>query len=346
MNIAFLQTKDWEEEYIKEKFQSIQDVDALDFYKDPVDVIESANLEKYDIISSFIHSPFSYDLFQKLPNLKMIGTRSTGFDHIDLSAAEKQGVVVSNVPGYGVNTVAEHTFALLLSISRKIPQSINQTQRNNFDRDGLQGFDLAGKTIGIIGTGRIGYHVVKIASGFGMNVVAYDPYPNKKLVEEFGVSYLSLDELLQQSDIITLHVPYMKETHHIINTDNIKNIKKGTILINTARGALVDNEALIDALQDGILAGAGLDVLEGEELIEDEMELLDQEVSKDTLETLLEGHVLMSMDNVIITPHNAFNTREAIMRIIDTTIDNIIAFINGKPTNVVKRKNNYVKTSK
>ncbi len=338
MNIAFLQTKDWEEEYIKEKFQSIQDVDALDFYKDPVDVIESANLEKYDIISSFIHSPFSYDLFQKLPNLKMIGTRSTGFDHIDLSAAENQGVVVSNVPGYGVNTVAEHTFALLLSISRKIPQSIDQTKRNNFDRDGLQGFDLAGKTIGIIGTGRIGYHVVKIAYGFGMNIVAYDPYPNKKIVEEFGVRYLSLDELLQQSDIITLHVPYMKETHHIINTDNIKNIKKGAVLINTARGALVDNEALIDALQDGILAGAGLDVLEGEELIEDEMELLDQEVNKDTLETLLEGHVLISMDNVIITPHNAFNTREAIMRIIDTTIDNIVAFINGEPINVVKKK--------
>ncbi len=338
MKIAFLQTKDWEEEYIREKMKSLSDAEQIDFFKEPSDEIDIEKLKPYTIVSPFIHSPFTAELLSKLPELKMIPTRSTGFDHIDLDATTKADITVSNVPSYGVNTVAEQAFALLLALSRKIIESVDRTKKSDFDRDGLQGFDLAGKTIGVVGTGKIGYHVVKIANGFGMKIVAYDPYPNDKVVEEFGVKYMELDDLLAQSDVVSLHVPYMEATHHIINKDNITKFKKGSVLINTARGPLVDNEALIDALQDGTLAGAGLDVIEGEELIEDELELLDTKISKDNLYTLLEDHVLVTMDNVIVTPHNAFNTREALMRIIDTTIENIIAWQKGEPINKVEKK--------
>jgi len=338
MKIAFLQTKDWEEEYIREKIKILPDVVELDFFKEPIDEIDINKLKPYTVISPFIHSPFTADLINQLPELKFIPTRSTGFDHIDLVATATKNIIVSNVPSYGVNTVAEQAFALLLAVSRKIIESVDRTKRSDFDRDGLQGFDLAGKIIGVIGTGQIGYHVVKIAYGFGMKIIAYDPYPNDQITKEFGVEYMDLDELLSQSDVITLHVPYMPTTHHIINKDNIKQMKKGAILINTARGALVDNEALLDALQDGTLVGAGLDVIEGEEMIEDEMELLDKKITKDNIKTLLEDHVLLTMDNVIVTPHNAFNTREALMRIIDTTIENIANWQKGEFSNVVKKK--------
>ena len=339
MKVLFLQAKEWEVEYIQKQMQSLSDIEQVDFIVDPVDEVPVEKLSEYDVISPFIHSPFSKELLEKLPNLKLIPTRSTGFDHVDLAAAAEHNITVSNVPSYGVNTVAEQAFALLLSLSRKIPESIDRTRESDFDREGLQGFDLAGKTMGVVGTGRIGYHTVKIANGFGMKVIAYDPYPNDKVKEEFGVEYMELHDLLSQADVVSLHVPYMKETHHILDKEAFSKMKKGTVLINTARGPLVDNDALIDALQDGTLAGAGLDVMEGEELLEDELELLDQKnVSKESLETLLEGHVILTFDNVIVTPHNAFNTREALMRIIDTTIGNIKAFQAGSPENVVEKK--------
>jgi D-lactate dehydrogenase len=265
-----------------------------------------------------------------LPKLKLIATRSTGFDHIALDECQKRGISVANVPYYGENTVAEHTFALILSLSRNIHKSYTRTLRGNFSIEGLKGFDLKGKTIGVIGAGRIGLNVIKIAKGFGMNVFAYDVKPNKFLSEILGFQYVGLERLLKKSDIITIHIPHSSKTHHIINKDNIHIIKRGAILINTSRGACIDTEALIEALDEKILSGIGLDVLEGEELIKEEKQLLYDDAKVSTLANLIKGHILLSRDNVVFTPHIAFYSQEALERILETTAENIKSFMEGK----------------
>lgn len=311
---------------------------VVDFQDEKIDKIPKEKLKEYDVISPFIYSEISADLLRDLKNLKLIATRSTGFDHIDLKAASQHDVAVANVPVYGSETVAEHTFALLLALARKIPQSVERTERGDFDLSGLQGFDLNKKTLGVIGTGEIGRNVVQIANGFDMNIIAFDPTPRDTLVKKYNVRYVKFDELIHQADIITLHVPYNKKTHHLINKANISQMKKGVYIVNTARGGLIDTEALLEGLVNGQIAGAGLDVLEGENFIQDELELLDKDISKENLEMLLEDHMLMKMDNVILTPHNAFNSREAILRILDTTVENISAFAEGAPVNLVSFK--------
>ena len=191
--------------------------------------------------------------------------------------------------------------------------------------------------MGVVGSGHIGIYAIKIAKGFGMKVLAYDPFPRKELAEQYGFEYADLDTLLQNSDVVTLHVPYMPATHHLINEQRLEKIKKGAMLINTARGGLVDTEALVKALRSGQLGSAGLDVLEEEGFIKDERDLLySGHPNESLLKTVLADHELMQMENVIITPHNAFNTKEAELRIIDTTIANIEAFVKGQPINLVK----------
>jgi len=194
---------------------------------------------------------------------------------------------------------------------------------------------LKGKTIGVVGTGQIGLHVIRIAKGFGMNVVAYDVRQNKLLSEVLEFEYVTLEDLLARSDVITLHVPYMKATHHLMNKDTFKLVKKGAILINTARGSIVDTEALIDALDNKILAGAGLDVFEGEEVIKEEKQLLYDPKNLEVLASLVKDHILLSKDNVVFTPHIAFYSKEALERILETTVENVAAFISGNPQNVV-----------
>jgi D-lactate dehydrogenase len=266
----------------------------------------------------------------------MITTRSTGFDHIDLAGAKEKKIIVCNVPFYGENTVAEHTFALILALSRRLPESVDRAKKGDFSLDGLRGFDLKGKTLGIVGLGHIGQHVARIAKGFEMKVVAYDLKQDKKLAKEMGFNYASLEELLSKSDIITLHAPYNKTTHHLINSENINLIKKGAYLVNTARGALIQTEALLKSLSIGVLAGAGLDVLEEECFIKEEAQLLSKEFPKTCdLKTVLRNHILLQQKNVIATPHNAFNSNEALMRILDTTVLNIKSFIKNKPINKV-----------
>jgi D-lactate dehydrogenase len=267
--------------------------------------------------------------------LKLVATRSTGFDHIDLEACKENKIIVSNVPSYGENTVAEHTFALILSLSRNIYKAYTRSLRYDFTIEGLKGFDLKDKTLGVIGAGRIGLHVIRIAKGFGMNVLAYDVNQNDLLAEVLGFEYVSLEELLSKSDVITLHVPYNKFTHHLINKDRVKLIKKGAILINTSRGAVVDTEALIEALNKGILAGAGLDVLEGEELIKEEKQLLYDQKKLEVLSNLVRGHILLSKENVVFTPHIAFYSQEALERILEITVQNILTFSSANPQNVV-----------
>ena len=289
------------------------------------------------VISVFTASPVTDVELEKLPNLKYVATRSTGYDHIDIAVATKRGVVVSNVPSYGENTVAEHAFGLLLGLSKKIYEGYDQIrEKGDFNFDALQGFDLKGKTLGVVGAGRIGCHSIAIAKGFGMNVLAYDLFPKPELATQLGFSYVSLDELLAQSDVVTLHVAHTPETHHLINTESIAKMKRGVVLINTSRGAVVETEALIKALLSGQIGAAGLDVLEEEGVIRDEMQFVLSDKSTDhDLRTVLANHVLIDMPNVIVTPHIAFNTKEAVERILETTIDNIDLFMKGTPQNIV-----------
>jgi D-lactate dehydrogenase len=267
--------------------------------------------------------------------VRLIATRSTGHDHIDLRACASRGVAVANVPSYGSNTVAEHTFGLLLAVTRRIAATYHRAQLGEFGREGLRGIDLARKTLGVVGTGRIGAHVIRIARGFSMRVLAYDPLPDDKLEAALTFEYVPLERLLAESDAVTLHAPASSSTHHLIDGAAIARMKRGAILVNTARGSLVDTHALVVALRDGHLGGAGLDVLEGEQDIFDERQVLSRDYDRDRLERLVESHVLVRMPNVVLTPHNAFNSVEALRRIDETTVENILAFLEGRPVNLV-----------
>ncbi len=288
------------------------------------------------IVSVRIYSKLDRDVLEKLPALELIATRSTGYDHIDTRYCADRGVSVSNVPSYGENTVAEHVFALLLGISHRMREAIERARSGHFTPEGLEGFDLQGKTIGVIGTGNIGTHVIRIARGFAMKVLAFDVKPQPRLAAEYGFSYATLDELLTGSDIVTLHVPALPQTEHLIDERAIARMKQGAVLMNTARGSIVDTRALIEALRSGKLSAAGLDVLADEPLIREEAELISSIFANQRdVRELVADHILLSMPNVIVTPHSAFNTREAIARIVSTTVGNIVSFLDGAPTNVV-----------
>lgn len=291
-----------------------------------------------EVLSVFVNSMVDRATIEALPHLELIACRSTGFNNVDLEAAREHNVAVVNVPSYGSRTVAEYTFGLLLSLTRKLPRAIAAALSGD-EATSLQGSDLHGKTLGIIGTGHIGTCVAQIARGFEMKVIAHDVLPRDELAKKYNFTYQALDTLLAQSDILTLHVPYTPENHHLINASRLAKIKHGALLINTARGELVDNRALIDALQGGQLGGAALDVLEGEQLLSQHEELLLLRSGDAPLALLrhsLEISLLQKLPNVIITHHNAFNTREAIQRINATTIDNIKQFLADAPINVVK----------
>ena len=331
--LAFFELENWEQDYLKKRLAGFK----LRFFSQPIEEVDIKLLKNASVISPFIYSKINKEVLQDLPQVKLITTRSTGFDHIDLKEAGLKKIKVCNVPFYGENTVAEHAFALILSISRNIHRSYERTMRGDFRLDDLQGFDLKGKTIGIIGGGHIGQHVARMAHGFEMNVLVFDPFPNKALAKKLHFKYVSLEYLLKNSQVITLHAPYNKKTHHLINTKNIKLIKPGSILVNTARGALIDTTALVDALRKGILTGVGLDVLEAEKYVfKEERELVCPQFTgnprqdKEWLKTIVEQHVLINSDRVVVTPHNAFNSKEALERILNTTIGNILAWSKNK----------------
>jgi D-lactate dehydrogenase len=327
--IAFFEMQEWEKEYVRPKLAGQE----LLFLGEG----EAAGSD-VKVLSNFINYPVTAETLKEFPKLKFVTTRSTGYDHIDLKACQERGVLVSNVPTYGENTVAEFAFALILGLSRKIFPAVKRVREQGlFATDGLQGFDLLNKTIGVVGAGHIGMHVIKMAKGFGMKVLAYDPHPNADLAAKEGFEYASLEDLLKQSDIVTLHVPYMPATHHLISAQNIGLCKKGSLIINTARGGLIETSALVAALKSGQIAGAGLDVLEEEGFVKEEAHMLAQgHPNEQQLKTVLADHELMYMENVLVTPHNAFNTKEALQRILDTTIMNIEAFTKGEPVNLVK----------
>ncbi len=333
MKIAFFELRPWEERYFKENLRR----HTLVFNNN---ALQKKNVKTFcdiECLATFAYSDCTAEVLKKLPKLKYITTMSTGFDNIDVEYCKKNKIKVMNVPAYGENTVAEFTFALILALTRKIYFAIKRVREENFfSCHGFTGTDLQGKTIGIIGTGKIGSHMARIAYGFEMKIFATSHHNDKALIKKYGVKYVPLTTLLRKVDIVTLHIPYTKESHHILNKQSMAVMKKGAYIINTARGALIDTHALCKALNSKHIAGAALDVLEQECEIKDERQLLSKnhpEVCN--LQTVLENHQLMKMSNVIVTPHNAWNSQEALEKILKTTVENILSVSKKRLKNVV-----------
>jgi D-lactate dehydrogenase len=332
MQIHLFELERWE----TDTFVGLDNTHSVSYHPHPLDADNAADYADAEIVSSFIYSDLSAATLRQLPHLRLIATRSTGFDHIDLDYCREHGIAVCHVPSYGENTVAEHVFGLLLTISHHLAEAIDRTRKGDFSPEGLRGFDLRGKTLGVVGTGAIGRHVIEIAGGFRMNVIAYDAYPDEQAARELGFTYTDLDDLLGRSDVITLHVPDKPETHNLIGKAAFDRMKDGTVIINTARGGVMDVHALLEALSTGRVAAAGLDVLPDEPTIREETEVLRSLFRQDhDYKTLLADHVLLRMRNVFITPHTAFNTREALQRILDVTLENIEGFVAGRPVHRV-----------
>lgn len=330
--VSFFNLK-WQQEYLREKLPEHD----ITFFEEHFKDHPSFSDEEAEILSVFVGSEVRKEQMDRFPNLKGIATRSTGFDHIDLEEAKNRGIVVSNVPTYGENTIAEFAFALMLSLARKIYMSYDRLLKDgDYSSVGLRGFDLRGKKLGVVGTGHIGRYTIRIAKGLGMEVVAYDVNEDQEFAKEVGFMYVSLDDLLSQSDIVSLHVPYNPHTHHLINNENVSKMKRGMHLINTSRGPVVETAALVRGLEEGIIAGAGLDVLEEEGLMKDGTGmLLDEDPDPKRLQTVLANKYFIDHPRVIVTPHSAYSTQEAVERILDTTVENINGIVSGEPVNVV-----------
>ncbi len=328
MKVAFFELEGWEEPIIRRELEE-KGFEIVKLSKEPLKKSDLPKLKEVEAISVFIYSRIDKEVIKELPNLKIVTTRSTGFDHIDVEEAKRRGIAVCNVPDYGMETVAEYTLMLILALLRRLKKTLERTCRGIFSREGLRGRELEGKTVGVIGTGRIGSRLIKLISGFDLRILAYDIKPKEELTRKYGVEYTSLEDLLKESDIVTLHVPYLPSTHHLINRENVKLMKRGSYLINTSRGSVVETEAIVEALKEGRLEGVALDTFEGEEVWTEEELIIfreEKDVSPEVLKKAIESFSLTQFDNVILTPHNAYNTEEAIERILRKTLQNLIDF--------------------
>ncbi len=333
MRIVFFEIHEWEKKFLEERLPS--EVECS-FYACTLQEANADEFKDAEAVCTFIYSQVTKEALAALPKLRLVTTRSTGYDHIDLAACREHGITVCNVPTYGENTVAEHTFALILNLSRNVHKSYLRTLQNNFSIDDLRGFDLKGKTLGVIGAGHIGLHVIKIAKGFGMHVLAFDPHPQQFIADILHYRYAPLKEIFAASDIITLHVPLTEHTRHLINAEAISQMREGVIIINTSRGEVIDTDALYEGLKSGKIKGAGLDVIEKERLITEEEQLRKVSPNKQEWKTLYENIEILKMPNVVFTPHNAFNSQEALERILETSAENIRAFLEGRAQNTVQ----------
>ena len=336
MKITVFETEEWEERACLR----LRPAHSVSCTRDALDATTAADHTDTEAVSTFIHSKLDADVLAKFPQLKLIATRSTGYDHIDLNWCAARGIAVANVPDYGDLTVAEHVFALLLAIARNLVEAVERTRHGNFSQTGLRGFELRGKTLGVIGTGRIGCRAIEIARGFGMPVIAYDAVPDEEAAARLEFRYGELDQIFTEADVLTLHVPATPQTAGMVGDREFELMKPGALLINTARGNIVDVPALVRALTSGRLRAAGLDVLPQEPLIREEAEIFRADAHADDhdLKALVANHVLLRFPNVIVTPHNAYNTESAVRRIIDTTVRNIEAFAADRPENIVTRR--------
>ncbi|MFP4028705.1 MAG: hydroxyacid dehydrogenase [Candidatus Brocadiia bacterium] len=333
MKITAFEVEDWE----REAFAGLAEAHNVEVLNESLTEENADQYEDSNVVTTFIYSELDEDVLDQLSELKMIATRSTGCDHIPLDYCRDRGITVCNVPEYGTHTVAEHAFGLLLTVSHNLYEAIDRTRKGDFSPQGLRGFDLHGKTFGVVGTGNIGKAAIGIAEGFGLDVVAYDKKPDEEAARQLGFDYVELDELLEISDVISIHVPGTPATHHLISNEEFDKMKDGVVIINTARGNVVDVQALVKAIADQKVAGAGLDVLPEEPTIREEAELLRSVYQrKHNLEELLANHVLLHLRNVVVTPHSAFNTREAVREILETTVQNIKSYADGEPSNIVR----------
>jgi len=302
---------------------------AHDFlYLEPQLDVRSAPLAAgHEAVCVFVNDRLDRSTLEILAEggLRLLALRSAGFNHVDLRAAADLGLAVSRVPAYSPDAIAEHTVAMILTLNRKIHKAYARVREGNFALDGLLGFDLRGRTVGIVGTGTIGLNVARIMRGFDCTVIAHDPFPDVAALRSIGGTYVSWSELLERSDIISLHCPLTPETHHLVGADAIGRMKPGAMLINTSRGAVVDTHALIVGLKHGRLGYVGLDVYEEEEGLFF-ADLSDKPIQDDQFARLL------TFPNVLITGHQAFFTSDALTAIADTTIANITTFAaTGKP---------------
>lgn len=334
VKIAFFEVTEGEQKLF---FKQSLSEHKLVFFDTPLTETTLPEDTAIEVLSVFVNCQVTKKVIESFPKLKLITARATGFDNIDIKTAKEKNILVANVPSYGSHTVAEFTFALILSLSRKIPQATQRLKETGkFSYENLRGMNIFGKTIGVIGTGKIGAHVIKIAKAFEMKVIAVDPFPNKDTADSLNFEYVNLERLLKESDIVTIHSPLTENTHHLINKENIALMKKGSILINTARGGIVETDGLFQAITSGQIAGAALDVLEGEKELKEELQIFKTgENYPQDLKTMLENHILMDLENVIITPHMAFYSKEAEESIMQTTIDNIKSYLSNKPQNLV-----------
>lgn len=318
--IAFFDTKP----YDREKFDKLNRGYEIHYYEDRLTHETAALADGCGAVCAFVNDTLDSTVIDRLVSsgVKLLLMRCAGYNNIDLKYA-KGKLTILRVPAYSPYAVAEHAMALLLLLNRKIHKSYIRTRDYNFSINGLTGFDLHGKTAGVIGTGKIGQVFIDICKGFGMNVIAYDPYPNEKAAAEKGFSYTDKDTLFAQSDIISLHCPLTKETRYIIDGESLSKMKPSAYIINTSRGKLIDSAALLKALREKKIAAAGLDVYE------EETDVFYEDRSGDIIddETL---SLLVSMPNVIITSHQGFLTEEALTAIAEVTLSNADSFFAGK----------------
>lgn len=321
-NIAFFDAKPYDIESFNELNKRYGfNIKYFRFHLTPDNILLASG---FDVVVLFVNDTVDSGMINLLSNykVKLIALRSAGFNNIDLKAAQDK-IRVVRVPAYSPYSIAEHTIALMLTLNRKIHRAYFRTRDSNFTLNGLLGFDMYGKMAGVIGTGRIGKALIRILSGFGMNILAFDKYQDKDFAKETGCEYVEIDDIYHKSDIISLNCPLTKETEFMINAGSISKMKPGVMLINTGRGKLIKTSDLINGLKSGIIGSAGLDVYEEESgfFFED---LSDRVLSDDILARLL------TFNNVIITSHQGFFTREALHNIAETTLDNINDFFSGK----------------
>ena len=323
MRIAVYSTKPYDRRYLDAANEAVGSPHEMTYLEPRLSSETARFAEGCDAACVFVNDDASRPALEALKQVgvRWVATRSAGYNHIDLDAAKEMGLGVARVPAYAPEGVAEHAVALMLALNRKIHRAYNRVREHNFSLEGLIGFQMHGRTVGVVGTGKIGAAAARILHGFGCQLLGYDVQENDEL-KQLGMRYVDLPELLRESDIITLHAPLTPETHHLINAETLQHCRDGAMLINTGRGGLVDTSALIDALKTGKLGSLGLDVYEEED------EFFFEDLSTSILQDDTFAR-LLTFPNVIITGHQAFFTEQAMDQIATETIDNFNRFGQG-----------------
>ncbi|MGF1698834.1 2-hydroxyacid dehydrogenase [Photobacterium makurazakiensis] len=318
MKVAVFSTKKYDQtsfEIINQRYNH-----TLDYYDFRLTEQTAKMAQGYDAVCAFVNDDLSRPVLELLAanNVRLIAMRCAGFDKVDLNAARELGLQVVRVPAYSPEAIAEHTLGLMLSLNRRIHRAYQRTRDANFSLEGLTGFNFHGRTVGVIGTGKIGIATIRILKGFGMNILAYDPYENP-IAAELGVQYTTLDEIYQQADVITLHCPMTQENYHMLNAESFAKMRDGVMIINTSRGELLNSKDAIEALKSSKIGSLGIDVYENEK------DLFFEDKSNDVIKDDIFRR-LSACHNVLFTGHQAFLTEEALGNIADTTLSNITHF--------------------